>query len=75
MPGKLPADLLRALAVLVCRDGHMQSLEPLYNGPYCVLARSWDWFCIQVGDRTDTISTSRLKPCLDLSAPPAELCR
>jgi hypothetical protein len=47
-------------------------LEPLYEGPYSVLARSRDWFRIQVGNRTDTISTSHLKPCLDPSAPPAE---
>jgi hypothetical protein len=46
-------------------------LEPLYDGPYRVLARSRDWFRIQVGDRTDTISTSRHEPCLDLSTPPA----
>jgi hypothetical protein len=72
LPDKLPADLLRAPAVLVRRDGHEPPLEPLYNGPYQVLAHSRDWFCIQVGDRTDSISTSHLKPCLDLSAPPAE---
>jgi hypothetical protein len=42
-------------------------LELLYDGPYCVLARSCDWFRVQVGDKTDTISTSHLKPCLDRS--------
>jgi hypothetical protein len=72
VPDELPADLLRAPAVLVRRDGHVPPLEPLYDGPYRVLARSRDWFRLQVGDRTDTISTSRLKPCLDYTAPPAE---
>jgi hypothetical protein len=72
MPDELPAELLRAPVVLVHRDGHVLPLEPLYGGPYHVLACSRDWFRLQVGDRTDTISTSCLKPCLDLSAPPAE---
>jgi hypothetical protein len=72
VPDELPADLLRAPAILVRQDGHVQLLEPLYDGPYRVLARSQDWFYIQVGDRTDTISTRRLKPSLDLSVPPAE---
>jgi hypothetical protein len=40
----------------------MPLLEPLYDGPCSVLARIRDWFCLQVSDRTDTISTSCLKP-------------
>jgi hypothetical protein len=50
---ELPADLLRTPAVLVRRDGHMPPLEPLYNGPYHMLARSRDWFHIQVGTSLD----------------------
>jgi Integrase core domain len=70
-PEDLTADLLRAEAVLVRRDGHVPPLAPLYNGPYCVLTRSRDFFRLQMGGRTDTVSTSRLKPCLDPAAAPA----
>jgi hypothetical protein len=62
MLDELPADLLHAPAVLVRRDVHVSPLELLYDGPYRMLARSRDWFRIQVGNRTDTISTSHLKP-------------
>jgi hypothetical protein len=70
-PEDLPADLLRAKAVLVGRDDHMPPLEPLYDGPYHVLTRSLDFFRLQIGGRTDTVSTSHLKPCLDPVAAPA----
>jgi hypothetical protein len=72
VPDELPANLLRAPVILVHQDCHMPPLEPLYDGPYRLLACSQDWFRIQVGDRADTISTSHLKPCLDPSAPPGE---
>jgi hypothetical protein len=68
-PEDLPADLLCAEAVLVRRDDHVPPLEPLYNGPYRVLTRSRDFFQFQMGGGTDTVSTSRLKPCLDLLLP------
>jgi hypothetical protein len=42
-------------------------LEPLYDGPYRVLTRSRDFFQLQIGGRTDTVSTSCLKPCLYLA--------
>jgi hypothetical protein len=70
-PEDLPVDLLRAEAVLVRRDGHVPPLAPLYNGPYRVLTRSRDFFRLQMGDRTDTVSTSRLKPCLSPAAVPS----
>jgi hypothetical protein len=70
-PEDLPADLLRAEAVLVRRDGHMPPLALLYDGPYRVLTRSRNFFRLQMGGRTDTVSTSRLKPCLDPAAAPA----
>jgi transposase InsO family protein len=70
-PEDLPADLLRVEEVLVRRDDHVPPLEWLYNGPYRVLTRSRDFFRLQMGDRTDTVSTSRLKPCLDPAATPA----
>jgi hypothetical protein len=70
-PEDLPVALLRAEAVLVRRDGHVLPLAPLYDGPYRVLTRSRDFFRLQMGDRTDTVFTSRLKPCLDPAAAPA----
>jgi hypothetical protein len=70
-PEDLPVDLLQAEAVLVRRDGHVPPLAPLYDGPYRVLTRSCDFFRLQMGDRTDTVSTICLKPCLDPAAVPA----
>jgi len=35
----------------------------LYDGPYLVLERSLHFFKIQLGTRTDTVSTHRLKAC------------
>jgi hypothetical protein len=77
-PEDLPADLLRAETVLVRCDGHMPPLELLYDGPYCMLTKSRDFFQLQIGGRTDTVSTSCLKPCLDpaaASAAPPQFAR
>jgi hypothetical protein len=41
VPIELPADLLRAHAVLVRRDCHVPPLEPLYDRPYHVLSREF----------------------------------
>jgi hypothetical protein len=69
-PEDLPVDLLRAEAVLVHRDCHVPPLAPLYDGTHRVMTRSRDFFRLQMGDRTDTVSTSRLKPCMDPAAAP-----
>jgi hypothetical protein len=60
---ELPADLLHAPAVLVCRDGQLPPLEPLYDGPYRVLGRS----------RTGSASRSatRLTPSLPAASSPS----
>ena len=47
--------------MLVRRDGHVLPLEPLYDGPYKVLQRSLRTFRLQIGNKQDTVSTSRLK--------------
>ena len=60
-PSQLPAALLSATYVLVRRDGHVPPLEPLYDGPYKVLQRSLHTFRLQIGNKQDTVSTSRLK--------------
>jgi hypothetical protein len=70
-PEELPADLLRATVVLVHQDAHVLPLELLYDSPFCVLIRSRDFFQLQIGSRTDMVSTSNLKPCLDPAAAPA----
>jgi hypothetical protein len=62
-PVGLPEDLLLARYVLVQRDGHQPPLSPAYDGPYLVLERSLRFFKIQIGGRTDNVSTLRLKPC------------
>jgi hypothetical protein len=38
-------------------------LAAAYDGPFLVLERSLRFFKLQVGDRVDTVSTLRLKPC------------
>jgi transposase InsO family protein len=60
-PTQLPAALLSATYVLVRRDGHVPPLTPLYDGPYKVLQRSLRTFRLQIGNKQDTVSTSRLK--------------
>ena len=63
-PTQLPADLATATHVLVRRDGHVPPLAPLYDGPYLVLKRSLRTFRLQIGNKQDTVSTSRLKAAL-----------
>ncbi len=36
-------------------------LSPIYDGPYRVLERSTHFFLLEIGDRTDKVSTLRLK--------------
>ena len=56
--------------------GRAPPLSPLYDSPYAVLQRSLPHFRLQLGDREDNVSTSRLKPCtggaaVPMAAPPA----
>jgi len=62
-PPRLPEELLMSKFVLVRHDGVQPPLSPLYDGPYLVLERSLHFFKLQIGLRTDTVSTSRLKAC------------
>jgi hypothetical protein len=62
-PPTLPEELLLSRFVLVRHDGVQPPLSPLYDGPYLVLERSLHFFKIQLGTRTDTVSTHRLKAC------------
>jgi hypothetical protein len=60
-PSTLPEELLLARFVLVRRDGAQPPLSPIYDGPYRVLERSTHFFLLEIGDRTDKLSTLRLK--------------
>jgi hypothetical protein len=61
-PSTLPEELLLvARFVLVRRDGAQPPLSPVYDGPYRVVERSTRFFLLQIGDRTDKVSTLRLK--------------
>ncbi len=60
-PSALPEELLLARFVLVRRDGAQLPLSPIYDGPYRVLERSAHFFLLEMGDRTDKVSTLRLK--------------
>jgi hypothetical protein len=63
LPEDLPQELWAADRVWVCGGGHAPPLSPLYDGPNAVLQRSLRHFRLQLGDREDNVSTSRLKPC------------
>ena len=67
----LPQALFYASHVLVHRDGHVPPLAPLYDSPYTVLLRSLHTFTIQMGDREEVVTTSRLKPCHTPNVVPA----
>ncbi len=60
-PSTLPEELLLARFVLVRKDGAQPPLSPIYDGPYRVLERSTHFFLFEMGDRTDKVSTLRLK--------------
>jgi hypothetical protein len=62
-PTALPEDLLLSRFVLVRHDAVQPPLGPLYDGPFLVLERSLHFFKVQMGTRTEVISTHRLKPC------------
>ncbi len=55
--------------MFVRRDGHV---PPLYDGPYTVLRLSLHHFTLCISDKEDKVSTLRLKPCTDPTAPPAQ---
>ncbi len=60
-PSTLPEALLLARFVLVRRDGAQPPLSPVYDGPNRVLERSTHFFLLEMGERTDKVSTLCLK--------------
>ncbi len=67
LPTALPPDLATAEFVFIRRDSVAPPLTPLYTGPFKVLRRSLHTFQVQVGNRTETVSTHRLKTCVSSS--------
>jgi hypothetical protein len=63
----LPPDLATADFVFVRRDSVAPPLTPPYSGPFKVLRRALHAFQVQVGNRTETFSTHRLKTCISSS--------
>ncbi|MFN9906624.1 MAG: hypothetical protein ACK56F_10950, partial [bacterium] len=63
LPTALLPDLAAAEFVFIRRDSAAPPLTPPYTGPFKVLRRSLHTFQVQVGNRTETISTHRLKSC------------
>ena len=64
LPTALPPDLAAAEFVFIRRDSAAPPLTPPYTGPFKVLRRSLHTFQVQVGTKTETISTHRLKSCV-----------
>jgi transposase InsO family protein len=64
LPDALPPDLAVADFVFIRRDSVAPPLTPPYTGPFKVLRRALHTFQVQVGNRTETISTHRLKACI-----------
>jgi hypothetical protein len=60
---ELPAELLSAHLVWVCRGSAVLPLQPLYDGPFTVICRSGRSFSLQVGSRKEIVAVSRLKAC------------
>ncbi len=67
---ELPAQLLSAPLVWVCRGGLIPPLQPLYNSPYAVLHRGPRSFTIRVGSRDEVVAVSHLKACTAADAMP-----
>ena len=66
----VPALLESAKFVFIRRDGHRRPLQTPYEGPFQVLERHDRAYLVDLGSRTELISTERLKPAhTDISAP------
>ncbi len=68
LPRDLPQELWTAEPVWVRRFSHMPPFTPLYGCPYTSFQCSLRHFKLQIDDREDNISTSRLKPCCTSNA-------
>jgi hypothetical protein len=60
-PSTLPKELLLTRFAMVRQDGAQPPLSPIYDGPYRVLERSTHFFLLEMGEKTDKVSTLCLK--------------
>ena len=56
VPQPLPRALMDAEFVFVRNDASKPPLSPLYRGPYQVFRRSENFFVLQIGDKSDSVS-------------------
>ncbi len=63
LPTSLPPGLMNSEFVFVRKDGVSPPLAQPYDGPYKVIRRSLHSFQLQIGSRTEEVSTHRLKVC------------
>ncbi len=64
LPTTLPPELATADFVFVRRDSTAPPLTPPHIGPFRVLRRSLHDFQLQIGNRSEVVSTHRLKTCV-----------
>lgn len=62
-------DLLHATHVFIMTDSSRPTLQPLYAGPFCVLARNTNTFTVDLAGHSEVVSLDRLKPAV---LPPSE---
>jgi hypothetical protein len=73
LPSELPAELLSAPLIWVCRGSLVPPLQPLYDGPYAVLRCSPCYFTIRVRLLDEVVAVFRLKACTVADAMPDSL--
>jgi hypothetical protein len=73
LPSELPAELLSAPLVWVCRGGVIPPLQPLYDSPCAVLHRGPCSFTIRVRSGDEVIVVSHLKACMAADTTPGSL--
>lgn len=71
--GSVSDGLKNALHVFIRHDAVRKPLQPPYDGPYRVVARSEKYFTVDVKGRHDTISMDRLKPAHLDTIPPLHI--
>ena len=58
----VPDDILTTECLVVRHDAHRSPLQRPYDGPYGVISKSEQSFCVRIGNREEHISIDRLKP-------------
>jgi hypothetical protein len=71
-PLQLPTNRARAPSVFVSGTDTYRRYSRCMTAPTPPFCRSLHHFMLRIGDREDKVSTHRLKPCTDPTAPPAQ---